>query len=233
MPLTDLKHNVPPPAHLLNREMSWLEFNQRVLEEAIDPNNPLLERVKFFCISNSNLDEFFEVRVAGLQQQVESGVVERSSDGLTATQALRLLNRRVRRMVEEQYACWRDQLRPALASHGIRFLAVDDLPPRDRQWLDSFYRAEVRPVLTPLAIDPSHPFPHILNKSLNMIVRLQMRTAGKTTKHLAVVQAPRVLPRLVKLPRDDGRQDYVFLAHLIGHFLGDLFPGTDIQGGWQ
>src|SRR5438876_12446951 len=109
-------------SQFLNRELSWLEFNQRVLDEALDASNPLLERLKFFCISNSNLDEFFEVRVAGLRQQVESGVVERSADGLTASQSLRLLNRRVRRMVEEQYACWRDQLRPGLARHRIRFL---------------------------------------------------------------------------------------------------------------
>jgi polyphosphate kinase len=231
--LTDPKSNGLRPAQLLNRELSWLEFNQRVLDEAFDPKNPLLERVKFFCISNSNLDEFFEVRVAGLQQQVESDVVERSADGLTATQTLRAVNRRVRRMVEQQYACWRDQLRPALARHGIRFLAVEELSPDDRAWLENYYRAEIRPVLTPLAIDPSHPFPQILNKSLNMIVRLEMKSAGRSTRRLAVVQAPRVLPRLVRLPRDDGRQDYVFLAHLIGHFLGDLFPGTKIQGGWQ
>src|SRR6185436_8584047 len=144
----------PAPAHFLNRELSWLEFNQRVLDEALDSKNPLLERVKFFCISNSNLDEFFEVRVAGLQQQVESGVVDRSPDGLTASQTLRLLNRRVRRMVEEQFSCWRDQLQPALALHGIRFLSIEKLSAADRLWIDQFYRAEVRPVLTPLAIDP-------------------------------------------------------------------------------
>src|SRR5262245_30921155 len=158
-----------PPAQFLNRELSWLEFNQRVLDEALDKKNPLLERVKFFCITSSNLDEFFEVRVAGIKQQIESGVIERSADGLTASETFRAVHRRVRRMVEDQYACWRDQLRPGLARHGIRFLAMKDLARTDLEWLERFYHAEVRPVLTPLAIDPTHPFPQILNKSLNMI----------------------------------------------------------------
>src|SRR5712691_6513137 len=156
------------PEHFINRELSWLEFNQRVLDEALDGKNPLLERVKFFCITSSNLDEFFEVRIAGLKQQIESEVVERSVDGLTATETLRAVTRRVRRMVEQQYACWRKQLRPALARHGIRFLTIQQLHPADLHWLDDFYRTEVRPVLTPLALDPVHPFPQLLNKSLNM-----------------------------------------------------------------
>jgi polyphosphate kinase len=222
-----------PPSHFLNRELSWLEFNQRVLGEAEDPRNPLLERVKFFCITNSNLDEFFEVRVAGLKQQVESHVVERSIDGRTAAETLQAVTRRVREMVDEQYRCWRNELRPSLARHGIRFLGIDELSSADRDWLEVFYRSEVRPVLTPLAIDPAHPFPQLLNKSLNIIVRLELTTVGHAMKHLAVVQVPRVLPRLVKLPRDREKQDYVFLAHLIGHFLSDLFPGTKIVGYWQ
>src|SRR6266536_2488374 len=221
------------PSRFLNRELSWLEFNQRVLDEALDPQNPLLERVKFFCITSSNLDEFFEVRVAGIKQQIEGGRAECGPDGLTPSETFRAITRRVRRMVEEQYRCWREQLRPHLARHGIRFLAVDDLAKTDLEWLENFYRSEVRPVLTPLAIDPAHPFPQLLNKSLNMIVRLEMQAAGQPLRHLAVVQVPRVLPRLLKLPREDGRQDYVFLAHLIGHFLGDIFPGTKVLGYWQ
>ncbi|HXI53016.1 MAG TPA: polyphosphate kinase 1 [Candidatus Saccharimonadales bacterium] len=219
--------------HFINRELSWLEFNQRVLDEALDLKNPLLERVKFFSIVSSNLDEFFEVRVAGIKQQMESEVVERSVDGLTATETFRAINRRVRRMVEQQYRCWREQLRPALAQNGIRFLGVRELSQADLDWIGRFYRAEVRPVVTPLAIDPAHPFPQLLNKSLNMMVQLEMSTAGQSLRHLAVVQVPRVLPRLVKLPRDSGQQDYVFLAHLIGQFLADLFPGTRILGYWQ
>src|SRR5579862_6253494 len=115
------------PAQFINRELSWLEFNQRVLEEALDPQNPLLERVKFFCITSSNLDEFFEVRVAGLKQQIESDVVERSVDGLTASEAFRAITRRVRQMVQDQYACWRERLMPALAKSGIRILDIPEL----------------------------------------------------------------------------------------------------------
>src|SRR5438094_4558288 len=221
------------PSHFINRELSWLEFNQRVLEEMLDPATPLLERVKFFCITSSNLDEFFEVRVAGLKQQIESEVVERSLDGLTATETFRGITKRVRRMVEQQYACWREHLVPALAENAIRFLKFTELREADRGWIESYYRTQVRPVLTPLAIDPAHPFPQLLNKSLNMMVQLEMPQGGQRLRHLAVVQVPRVLPRLVKLPRDDPPQDYVFLGRLIGHYLADLFPGTRILGYWH
>lgn len=217
----------------INRELSWLEFNQRVLDEALDSSNPLLERVKFFCIVSSNLDEFFEVRVAGIKQEIESDVVARSIDGFTASELFHATNHRVRKMVEQQYACWRGDLRPALARHGIRFLNVAELSPRDRTWLEQYYRSQIRPVLTPLAIDPAHPFPQLLNKSLNMMVQLEMTRDGETLKHLAVVQVPRVLPRLVKLPSSGSSQEYVFLGHMIGHFLADLFPGTSILGYWH
>jgi polyphosphate kinase len=221
------------PEHFINRELSWLEFNQRVLDEALNPETPLLERVKFFCITSSNLDEFFEVRVAGLKQQIESEIVKRSVDGLTASETFRAITRRVRRMVERQYRCWRDELVPGLARSGIRFHEVSDLPPTDREWIDTYYRTQVRPVLTPLAIDPAHPFPQLLNKSLNLIVQVEMPQGGQRLRHLAVVQAPRVFPRLVKLPREDSRQDYVFLGRLIGHYLADLFPGTHLLGYWM
>lgn len=220
------------PAHFLNRELSWLEFNQRVLDEAIDDKTPLLERLKFFCIASSNLDEFFEVRVAGIKQQIESDVVERSVDGLTATETFRAVHRRVRRMVEEQYACWRDRLVPALAEHRIRFLEFRDLNSQDMRWIEHYYRSQVRPVLTPLGIDPAHPFPQLLNKSLNMMVSLETTLHGSDRQRLAVVQVPRVLPRLVRLPRGDSRMDYVFLGRIIGHYLADLFPGTKILGYW-
>ncbi|HEV2392468.1 MAG TPA: polyphosphate kinase 1 [Verrucomicrobiae bacterium] len=220
------------PAHFLNRELSWLEFNQRVLDEALDPNNPLLERLKFFCIVSSNLDEFFEVRVAGLKQQMESDVVERSVDGLTATETFRAITRRVRLMVHDQYDGWRKQLKPALDASGIRILELDSIEPSDAHWLEEYYLNQVRPVLTPLAIDPAHPFPQLLNKSLNLIVRLEMPRSQEILKHLAVVQIPRILPRMVRLPRADGRRDYVYLGRLIGHHLADLFPGTKILGHW-
>jgi polyphosphate kinase len=222
-----------PETPLINRELSWLEFNQRVLDQAHDAKIPLLERVKFFCIANSNLDEFFEVRVAGLKQRIESELDNPNADGLTARETLTAITRRVRRMLDDQSVCWRESLRPALGRHGIRFLVMKDLSRADLEWLERFYHSEVRPVLTPLAIDPAHPFPQLLNKSLNMIVRLEVKTSGQPIKHLAVVQVPRVLPRLVRLSHKGQQQDYVFLAHLIGYFLGDLFPGAKILGYWQ
>jgi polyphosphate kinase len=219
-------------AQFINRELSWLEFNQRVLEEAQDAQNPLLERLKFFCIVSSNLDEFFEVRVAGVKQQIESDIVSRSMDGLTASECFRALSQRVRRMVQDQYQCWREQLLPSLAQNGIRLLSLSELDSSDLEWVQEYYHTKVRPVLTPLAIDPAHPFPQLLNKSLNLIVRLEMTQNQEVLKHLAVVQIPRILPRMVQLPRTDSRLDFVYLGHLIGYNLSDLFPGTRILGYW-
>ncbi len=220
------------PAHFINRELSWLEFNQRVLDETLNPATPLLERLKFFCITSSNLDEFFEVRVAGLKQQIESAAVTRSVDGLTASETFRAITRRVREMVDQQYRCWREDLVPSLARNRIRFLNIEELSAVDQESVDTYYRTEVRPVITPLAIDPAHPFPQLLNKSLNIIVQLELGRGRHKLRHLAVVQVPRVFPRLMKLAREDSAQDYVFLDGLIGHYLADLFPGTDILGHW-
>ena len=220
------------PEHFINRELSWLEFNMRVLDEALDARNPLLERVKFFCIFSSNLDEFFEVRVAGIKQQIESGAVERGLDGMTPTEAFRAVHKRIRRMVGHQYHCWREQLVPSLAEHGIRFVAFRELGAKDLAWVEKFYRAEVRPVLTPLGIDPAHPFPQLLNKSLNVIVMLEGQHQGENRERLAVVQVPRVLPRLVRLPRPDPSREYVFLAWIIEKYLADIFPGMRIRGHW-
>lgn len=224
--------NATKPNLFLNRELSWLEFNHRVLEEALDSHNPLLERLKFFCIVSSNLDEFFEVRVAGLKQQIESDVVERSLDGRTASESFAEIVKRVRRMVDQQYACLREEILPALAQSGSRMLDIESLDEADRAWLAQYYEAQVRPVLTPLAIDPAHPFPQLLNKSLNLIVQLEMPRHGGVLRHMAVVQIPRILPRTVKLPRQDGRRDFVYLGRLIGSHLADLFPGTTILGYW-
>jgi len=216
-----------------NRELSWLEFNQRVLDEAMDPRIPLLERVKFFCITCSNLDEFFEVRVAGIKQEIESGVMDRTIDGLLPREVFRRVVRRVRVMVEAQDRCWRETLLPELAKARIRFLEPEDLEAEDERWLRQHYFDQIRPVLTPLAIDPAHPFPQLLNKTLNTLVQLSMERDSERLRHLAVVQAPRVLPRLVRLPRDNDRLDFVLLGRVIGYFLGDIFPGTEVLGHWH
>jgi len=220
------------PEHFLNRELSWLEFNQRVLDEALNPATPLLERVKFFCITSSNLDEFFEVRVAGVKQQIESDVVERTPDGRTASETFRAIAKRARAMVDQQFECWKNELVPALQRSGIRFLKMPELKAADREWVGRFYRTEVLPVLTPLGIDSAHPFPQLANKTLNIVLELEAQQDKKTVKRLAVVQLPRLLPRLIKLPRDDGRQDYVFLGQIIKHHLSELFPGVRILGHW-
>ena len=219
--------------HFLSRELSWLDFNQRVLDEALNPANPLLERLKFFVITSSNLDEFFEVRVAGIKQQIESNIVERSVDGRTASATFRSIRKRVLGMLDAQFRCWREDLVPALAREDIHVFDYDELDDTDKAWAEKYYRALVRPVLTPLGIDPSHPFPQLLNKSLNIVVQLDIERNGETQRRLAVVQVPRVLPRLVRLPREDDRRDYLYLGYLIGHFLADLFPGTTILGYWH
>lgn len=217
----------------LNRELSWMEFNQRVLNEAMDPTVPLLERVKFFAITSSNLDEFFEVRVAGLKQQIESGVWERGPDGFTPPELFKTLSRRIHQFVQDQYRCWNELLRPALAEHRIRLLEIKDLSKADLAFLERFYRTQARPVLTPMGIDPTHPFPLVLNKSLNLIVRLAVPGTGRRRQiRLAIVQVPQNLPRLLRLPRDDGRLDYILQSYIIGHFLSDLFPGSRILGYW-
>ncbi len=230
--LNDMATN-PDSSHFLNRELSWLAFNQRVLDEALDSRNPLLERIKFYTIASSNLDEFFEVRVAGIKQQIESGKVGRTVDGLTATEIFQAIKTRVRKMVDDQYACWRDCLQPELAQHDIRLLEFGEVPAADLAWLQEFYCKEVRPVLTPMALDPAHPFPQLLNKSLNFYVRVAIETNGELANRLAVVQCPANLSRLIRLPRTDGHPVYVFLDQLIGHFLSDLFPGTKILGYWS
>ena len=172
------------------------------------------------------------MRVAGLKQQIESGNHTRTVDGLTPLEVFQGITRRVRQMVADKFACWHNELEPALAKHNIRILEFKELKTADLVWLKDFYASKVHPVLTPLAIDPAHPFPQLLNKSLNLMVRLEMVKNGTSLKHLAVVQCPAILPRLIQLPREDDRRDYVFLNQLIGHFLADLFPGTQILGCW-
>jgi polyphosphate kinase len=221
------------PSHFINRELSWLEFNYRVLEEVRDVTNPLLERIKFFAIFSSNLDEFFEVRVAGLKQQIESSVEERSNDGLSPLETFQAIRHRVKELVELQCDCWRDELIPALAAKGIFFRDLPGLDQKDAAWIDHYYRAEIRPVLTPLALDSAHPFPLLYNKSLNLIVQLANPVMPGQTPGLAIVQVPRNLPRLVRLPRSGNPRAYIFLGRIIGHYLHDLFRGMTIHGYWM
>ncbi len=216
------------PKFFINRELSWLEFNQRVLDQARDASVPLLERLKFLCIVSSNLDEFFEVRVAGLKQVVQAGSQDSGPDGLTAAQQLAAVATRVRRLVADQYACWSGEIQPQLAANGVRFHRYPDVGEAERKHFEDFFEREIFPVLTPLAIDPAHPFPQLLNKSLNLLVELEGSDLGTD---LAVVQVPRVLPRVLPFPSRDGTgSDFIFLSNLIQAHVGRLFHGVKVRG---
>jgi polyphosphate kinase len=215
------------PEWFTNRELSWLEFNRRVLEEAQDPSNPLLERVKFLAIVDSNLAEFFEVRFAGLRQQAEAGVTERNPDGLSPAEQLEEIGRVVRAMTTELYRCWNDEIMPSLEKEGARIVRPDLLPKKDAAWLAEHFETEIFPVLTPIAVDPAHPFPHIQSKSLTIAALLGTEDPQEPYR-LAVVQAPRVLPRIIRLPERPGYRVYVFLPDVIRWQLPRLFPGVPI-----
>ncbi|MBV8375624.1 MAG: polyphosphate kinase 1 [Verrucomicrobia bacterium] len=219
------------PSLYINRELSWLEFNQRVLEEAEDPKNPLLERLKFLCIVASNLDEFFEVRVAGLKQQRLSNISAPGPDGLTPSEQLAAICVRVRKMVDDQYRLWNRDLLSILEKNNIFFLRYEELTDEEKQYYTGYFQKSVYPVLTPLAVDPVHPFPQLLNKSLNVAVELE--GAGLNT-NLAVVQVPRILPRLVPYKTDKkGVYRYIFIGSLIQAHVGSLFHGVRVKGAYQ
>src|SRR5215212_1466773 len=201
------------PEHYLNRELSWLEFNARVLEEASDPTNPALERIKFLSIVSSNLDEFFEVRVAGLQEQLYAGLEPQDfpADGLAPTEQLARIDQRVHRLVDDQYRLLHGELIAQLQQSGIEWSQLADLSPAERRYVDSFFATSVYPVLTPLAIDPGHPFPHVHNKSLNIALLVERQHANQLQELFAVVQVPAVLDRVVTLPGTPDRVRFVLL----------------------
>src|SRR3977135_1179750 len=217
------------PENFINRELSWLEFNRRVLEEAQDKTQPLIERVKFLSIFSSNLDEFFEIRVAGIKQQIESETSDIGPDGLSPTETFTRIQRCVRDMVATEYEVWNSELMPELGKNGIRIHAVDQLNAKRVAWAKKFFQQEVSPLLTPLAVDASHPFPQLLNKSHNLFVRAKTKRRGEPLH--AIVQVPRVLSRLITLPRTaDEPWTYIYLAALIKHNIADLFPGLSLAG---
>ncbi|WP_337173068.1 polyphosphate kinase 1 [Paludisphaera sp.] len=211
----------------INRELSWLEFNERVLEEARDPSNPLLDRLKFLAICSSNLDEFFEVRVAGLQAQLYESLEPQDPppDGMGPLAQLLEISRRAHDFVARLYDIWLKEVRPELEAHGIRICAPADLTPEQVEFLDGYFRDQVYPVLTPLAIDPAHPFPHVHNKSLNLLLRIESINQNGRLVY-AVLQVPSVIPRLVPLPDEPGGgKRFVLLEDVIGPRLDALFGG--------
>jgi len=219
------------PENFINRELSWLEFNRRVLEEAQDATQPLIERVKFLSIFSSNLDEFFEIRVAGIKQQIESETSDVGADGITPTDTFNAIQRTVSGLVETQYVLWNTEVAPALTKNNIRIHDVTQLNAKRAAWAKKFFQEEVFPMLTPLAVDASHPFPQLLNKSHNLLVRAKTQRGGELLH--AIVQVPRVLPRLILMPRGRSEEepwDYIYLAALIKHHIADLFPGLILDG---
>jgi polyphosphate kinase len=232
MDTVDLKH----PDLYINRQLSLLEFNRRVLMQALDDANPLLERLKFLCISSTNLDEFFEIRVAGLKQAVQMGAVQAGPDNRTPQEVLSAVSQVAHGLVAEQYRILNDELIPQLAQHNIRFLRRTEWTAEQDDWLQDYFRRELLPIISPLGLDPAHPFPRVLNKSLNFIVELDGKDAFGRNSGFAVVQAPRALPRLIQLPPETGAgpYDFVFLSSVIHAYVDQqLFPGMNVRGCYQ
>jgi len=215
------------PENFINRELSMLEFNQRVLEMACDQSVPLLERLRFLCICTSNMDEFFEVRVAVQRQKQALGSLAVGADGLTASEILSRIRSRVDEIVTRQYQLLNDDLLPAMRSEGISFLHRNEWTDEQKQWINGFFKHELLPVLTPIGLDPAHPFPRLLSKILNFMISLEGKDAFGRDSKFAVVQAPRSIPRVIRLPEDIATSEhcYVFLSSIIHENVDDLFPG--------
>ena len=227
---------LPADQLYINRELSLLEFNRRVLDQAKDPAVPILERLRFLCISSTNLDEFFEVRVASLKQRVEIGAPPLGPDNIPPGQLLDEICHRAELMVADQYELLNGVILPELAEQQIRFPAREAWSAQQKKWLSGYFQSEIVPVLTPLTLDPSRPFPRMLNKSLNFIVRLDGKDAFGRRRHRAIVQAPRSLPRVIRLPEplsEPGRDNYVYLSSIIHEHVDKLFPGMQINGCYQ
>ena len=219
-----------PAQNFLNRELGQLEFNHRVLAQAEDASVPLLERLKYLCIVSSNLDEFFEIRVAGLKEQIDLSGVPAGADGMDARQTLKLVREQAHQLIARQYKVLNDDLFPALETEGIRFLRRTHWNDAQRAWVKEFFFNEVMPVLTPIGLDPSHPFPRVLNKSLNFAVDLQGKDAFGRNSAKAIVQAPRVLPRTIPLPPEIAgcAHGFVFLSSILHAHVGELFGGMEV-----
>jgi len=224
-----------PTENYLNRELGLLAFNRRVLAQAQDERTPLLERLRFLCIVSSNLDEFFEIRVSGLKEQIRANTPVVTTDGKTAQEAFRLVSAEAHAIVTEQYQQLNEVILPALAEQGIRFLRRSGWNEAQREWIRNYFHREMVPVLTPIGLDPSHPFPRVLNKSLNFAIELEGKDAFGRSSNAAIVQAPRVLPRVIRLPEELAGCEYgfVFLSSILHEFVGELFTGMTVLGCYQ
>jgi polyphosphate kinase len=218
------------PDLYLNRELGQLAFNRRVLAQAEDPATPLLERLRFLCIVSSNLDEFFEIRVSGLQAEIEAGTPAKGPDQMDARQVFKQVAQEVCELVAAQYRLLNQEILPGLAAEGVRFLRHADFTPAQAKWVKDYFFRELMPVLTPIGLDPAHPFPRVLNKSLNFAVELEGKDAFGRNSGIAIVQAPRVLPRVIRLPREiaSAEYDFVFLSSILHEHVAELFAGMKV-----
>jgi polyphosphate kinase len=223
------------PSCYINRELSFLEFNHRVLALAFDDTLPLLERLKFLCISSGNLDEFFEIRVAGLKHLLELGKTQPSPDAMSIPEQLDGIHTRAQNLCAEQYRCLNEVLLPKLSQAGVSLQGRSAWTQKTRRWLEKYFANEIEPVLSPLGLDPARPFPRIQNKSLNFIVHLAGKDAFGRDSELAIVQAPRSLPRVVSLPDEAPGQPrgFVLLTSIVQAFVPRLFPGIEVKGCFQ
>ncbi len=224
-----------PSEYFFNRELSLLQFQRRVLAMAENSDTPLIERVRYLCIVSSNLDEFFEIRVAGIKEQLRQGITRGGIDGIPLPELMRRIGEEVHEIVSRQYALWNQTLIPALAREGIVFIRRNHWNEAQRSWLEQYFHEQIAPLLTPIALDPAHPFPRILNKSLNFAVELEGRDAFGRTSGRAIVQAPRALPRVLRLPRElcEAPYAFVFLSSIIHANVHHLFPGMTVKGCYQ
>ncbi|MEP7370601.1 MAG: polyphosphate kinase 1 [Nitrosospira sp.] len=227
--------NLPTGSQFLNRELGQIEFNRRVLAQADNKDNPLLERLKFLCIVSSNLDEFFEVRVAGLKEQINLDMHGFGPDGMLPQQVFKLVSEQTHLLVARQYQLLNQNVLPGLANEGIRFLRRATWNDAQREWIKAFFFRELMPVLTPIGLDISHPFPRVLNKSLNFAIELEGKDAFGRSSGTAIVQAPRVLPRVILLPGEISNSEYnfVFLSSILHAHVGELFSGMSVLGCYQ
>src|SRR3954468_24005386 len=230
-----MNRRLHPPAQFLNRELEILEFNRRVLAQAADDAVPLLERLRFITIVSSNLDEFFEIRVAGLKEQIKLGLPEPGPDGRGPAEVFAAVAAGTHALVAEQYKLLNEVVLPALAREGVVFPKREEWSAAQRQWIRDYFFRELLPVLTPIGLDPAHPFPRVFNKSLNFAVELEGRDAFGRSSRAAIVQAPRALPRLIRLPATAGGAEYsfVFLSSILHAHVNELFSGMHVQGCYQ
>lgn len=222
--------------YYINRELSLLAFNERVLAQAELEEVPLIERLRYLCISCTNLDEFFEVRVSGVKQQMAVSSVSVTPDGLTPTDNMKAISLQTHHLVEKQYHALNEILIPALEAEQIRFIRRSDFTPEQEKWVHDYFMEELLPILTPIGLDPAHPFPRLINKSLTFIVSLKGKDAFGRSIRNAVVQAPRALPRIIQLPPDtpgNGPHDFVFLSSIMHSYVSELFPGLEVTGCYQ